>query len=83
MLGDFRKRYYVPNLVEKEQKFVNNCQDCVKAKPVETSTVTPPLEPIYDPCNGPEDVLEIDPVGVLPQFNGYSHILISCDYCSR
>ena len=45
--------------------------------------MTPPLEPIYDPCNGPEDVLEIDLVGELPRSNGYSHTLTACDYFSR
>ena len=83
MLGELRKRYYIPNLAEKVQNFVNNCQDCIKAKPVKPNTVKPPLEPIYDPCNGPEDVLEIDLVGELPRSNGYSHILTACDYFSR
>ena len=72
-----------PNLAEKVQKFVNNCQDCIKAKPIKPISVTPPLEPIIDPCNGPEDVLEIDLVGELPRSNGYSHILTACDYFSR
>ena len=83
MLGELRKRYDIPNPAEKVQEFVNNCQDCIKAKHVKLNTVTPPLEPIYDPCNGPEDVLEIDLVGELLQPNGYSHILTACDYFSR
>ena len=45
--------------------------------------MTPPLEPIYDLCNGPEDVLEIDLVGELLRSNGYSHTLTACDYFSR
>ena len=44
LLGELRKRYYNPNLAEKVQEFVNNCQDCIKAKPVKPNTVTPPLE---------------------------------------
>ena len=83
MLGELRKRYNIPNLTEKVQEFVNNCQDCIKAKPVKPNTVTPPLEPVYDPCNGPEDVLEIELVGELPRSNGYSHILTACDYFWR
>ena len=70
-LGELRKRYHITNLADKVQRFVNNCQDCIKAKPVKPSSVTPPLKPIYDPCNGPEDVLEIDLVGELPRSNGY------------
>ena len=65
------------------QRFVNNCQTCIKSKPVKSDTITPPLEPIYDLCNGPEDILEIDLVGELPRSNGYSHILTACDYFSR
>ena len=83
MLSELRKRYYVPNLTEKVQEFVNNCQECNKTKPAKPNTLIPPLEPIYDPCNGPEDVLEIDLVGELPRSNGYSHILTACDYFSR
>ena len=83
MLGELRRRYYIPNLAEKVPEFVNICQDCIRTKPVKPSSVTPPLEPIYDPCDGPEDVLEIDLVGELPRSNGYSHILTACDYFSR
>ena len=83
MLGELGKMYYIPNLAEKVQKFLNNCQECIKVKPVKPSTVTPPLELIYDPCNGPEDVLEIDLVGELSRSNGYSHILTACDYFTR
>ena len=82
MLAELRKRYYAPNLVEKVQRVVNNCQTCKKSKPVKSDTITPPLEPIYDLCNGPEDILEIDLVGELPRSNGYSHILTACDYFS-
>ena len=83
MLGELRKRYYIPNLAEKFQTFVNNCHDCIKAKPINPRSVTSPLEPIFDLCNCPEDVLEIDSVGELPRSNGYSHILTACDYFSR
>ena len=82
-LVELGKRYYAPKLSEKVQEFVNNCQICTKAKPVEPSTITPQLEPIYDHCNGPEDILEIDLVGELPRSNGYSHILTAGDYFSR
>ena len=58
MLSELRKRYYIPNLTEKEQEIVNNCQECIKAKAAKPNTLVPPLEPIYDPCNGPEDILD-------------------------
>ena len=84
MLGDLRKKYQAPNLAEKVHEFVNNCQDCIKTKSVKFSTVTLPLEPIFGPCNGPEDVLEIGLVGEFqPRSNCYSHILTACDYFSR
>ena len=78
-LGELRKRHYASNLAEKVQEFVNNCQDCIKVKQVKPL----PREPIYDPCNDPEDVLEIDLFDELPRSNGYSHILTACDYFSR
>ena len=83
LLADLRKRYYVPGLTEKVQDFLNNCQTCIITKPVKNNSITPPLEPIYDPCNGPEDILEIDLVGELPRSNGYTHILTTADYFSR
>ena len=83
MLVELRKRYYIPNLSEHVSNFVSNCTDCLKAKPVNPKRLTPPLEKIYDPCNGPEDILEIDLVGELPCSNGYTHLLTACDYFSR
>ena len=83
MLVELRKRYYIPSLSEQVSKYVSNCIECIKAKPVNPRRLTPPLEKIYDPCNGPEDVLEIDLVGELPNSNGYTHILTACDYFSR
>ena len=32
MLGELRKRYYIPNLAEKVQEFVNNCQVCINSE---------------------------------------------------
>ena len=83
MLVELRKRYYIPNASEHESKYVSNCIECIRAKPVNPKRLTPPLEKIYDPCNGPEDVLEIDLVGELPNSNGYTHILTACDYFLR
>ena len=60
MLVELRKRYYIPNFSEHVSKFVSNCTDCLKAKPVNPKRLTPPLEKIYDHCNGPEDILEVD-----------------------
>ena len=83
MLVELRKRYYIPSLSEHVSKYVSNCIECIKAKPVNPKQLTPPLEKIYDPCNGPEDKLEIDLVGELPNSSGYTHILTACDYFSR
>ena len=83
MLVELRKRYYIPSLSEHVSKYVSNCIECIKAKPVNPRRLMPPLEKIYDPCNGPEDVLEIDLVGELPNSNGYTLILTACDYFSR
>ena len=71
MLNELRKRLYAPNLAQKVQEYVDNCQMCIRTKPISQSKITPPLQKIYDPCNGPEDILEIDLVGELPSSNGY------------
>ena len=83
VLVELRKRYYIPSTSELVSKYVSNCIECIKTKPVNPKGITPPLEKLYDPCNGPEDVLEIDFAGELPSSNGYTHILTACDYFSR
>ena len=77
-----RKRLEVVNKAL-YRKFFDNTGRVLKAKPVNPKRLIPPLEKIYDPCNGPEDILEIDLVGELPCSNGYTHILMACDYFSR
>ena len=83
MLYELRKRYYSPNLSELVLQYVSNSQDCFRSKPIRKAAITPPLQQIYDPCNGPEDILEIDLVGELPPSSGFTHILTACDYFSR
>ena len=83
MLNELRKRIYFPNLAQRVQEFIDNCQMCIRTKPVPRSKITPPLQQIYDPCNGPEDILEIDLVGELPSSNGYTHVLTACDYFTK
>ena len=67
----------------KVQGLVNNCQTCIKTKPVKNNTITTPLEYIYDPCNGPKEIAETDLIGELPRSNGYFHILNACNYVSQ
>ena len=43
----------------------------------------PPLERIYNPGVGPEDVMEVDLVGELPASNGSTQILTACDVFQR
>ena len=38
---------------------------------------------VYDPSNGPEDLLEIGSVGVVPPSNSYTYILTAVDVFSR
>ena len=78
MLHELLKRYYSPNL--SELQYVSNCQDCIRFKPIQKSAITLGLQQIYDPCNGPEDILEIDLVGELPPSNGFIYVLTAFDY---
>ena len=55
----------------------------MKSKNVKESQLRPPLQQIYEPCDGPEDMLEIDIVGPLPALNGFTHILMAIDIFSR
>ena len=55
----------------------------MRSKSTNESNLLPPLQKIYDPCNGPTDLLEIDIVGPLPASNGFTHILTAIDVFSR
>ena len=83
MLVELRKRFFVPSLTVHVQNYVSNCTKCIKAKPANVRNLTPPLQKIYDPCNGPQDVLEIDIVGEFPNSNGYTHVLTPREYFSK
>ena len=82
-LHEHRKRYYSPNLACKVQKVIDGCENCMKSKSVKEPQLRPTLQKIYDPCYGPEDMLEIDIVGPLPAWNGFTHILTAVDVFSR
>ena len=83
MLYELRKRDYSPNLACKVQKVLDGCAKCMKPKSVKEPQLRPPLQKIYDPCDGPEDMLEIDIVGPLSASNGFTHILTAVDVFSR
>ena len=55
----------------------------MRSKSTNESKIRPPLQKIYDPCNGPTDLMEVDIVGPLPASNGFTHILTAIDVFSR
>ena len=83
ILHELRKRYHSPNLAEKTQKILESCETCKRSNSVNESKIRPPLQKIYDPCNGPSDLMEVDIVGPLPTSNGFTHILTAIDVFSR
>ena len=83
MLHELRKRYYSPSLAIKVHKVLDGCETCMKSKTVKESPLRPTLQKIYDPCDGPEDMLEIDIVGPLRASNVFTHILTAVDASSR
>ena len=83
MLYELRKRYYSPNPACIVQNVLDGCEKCMKSRTVKEPQLRPPLQKTYDPCDGPEDMLEIDIVGPLPASNGFTHILTAVDVFSR
>ena len=55
----------------------------MKSKSVKESHLRPPLQKIYDMCDGAEDMLEIGIVGPLPASIGFTHFLTAIDVFSR
>ena len=80
---NFVKDITLLTLACKVQKVLDGCENCMKSKSVKETQLRPPLQKIYDPCDGPEDLLEIDIVGPLPTSNGFTHILTAVDVFSR
>ena len=60
MLHALRQRFYSPNLAEQVQSFVDHCENCIKEKPYAASQMKPPLQRIFDYCDGLTDIMEID-----------------------
>ena len=82
MLHELRKQYYSPSLAEKTQKILESCETCMRSKSTNESKIRPSLQKIYDPCNGPTDLMEVDIVGPLPASNVFTHILTAIDVFS-
>ena len=83
-LKDFHKSFYAPNFAPKIQSYGDNCQSCIRTTyPCQKICIRPPLERIYDPCDGPEHIMEIDLVNKLPNSNEYSYVLMVGDIFSR
>ena len=60
MLYNLRKHYYYPDIADKVQEFINNCQTCFRLKLIAKEDLGPLLQKIYIPKRGPEDLLEVD-----------------------
>ena len=60
MLHELRKKYNLPSSPTKVQTVIEGCENCMKSKSVKESQLRPPLQKIYDPFDGAEDMLEID-----------------------
>ena len=83
MLHELCKRYYSPSLAEKTQNRLESCEPSMRSKSTNQSKIRPPLQKIYDTCNGPTVPMEVDIVGPLPASNGFTHILTAIDVFSR
>ena len=83
MLSELRKGFYAPHLAPKVQSYLENCQVCYRTQPCQNSCIRPPLQRTCDPCDGPEDIMEINRVSNLPKSNGYSYPVMACDVFSR
>ena len=82
MLHELHKRFYSPSLSEKTQRILERCETCMRSKSTSETKLHPPLQKIFDPCNGPTDLLEVDIVGPLPASNSYTLILTEIDVFS-
>ena len=82
-LYHLRQRYYSSNLDANVHAFIGNCQSCIWSKLIAKQQPRPPLQKIYDPINGLQDLLENDLVGPLPPSNSYTYILTAVNVFSK
>ena len=83
MLDHLKQRYYCLKLATQIQAFKNNCQTCIRSKPIANQHLRPPLQKIYDPSTGPEHLLKINLVRLLPPSNGSTNLHTAVDVFSR
>ena len=83
MLHELRARDYSPNTAEKVPHFVDKHQMCPQTEPGHDKILRPPSEQIFDPCNGLEDILEVDLFGERLGSNIDTHIINATIVFSR
>ena len=83
MLDSFKERYYCPEIAAEIQAFKNNYQTCIRSKQIAKQHLRPRLQKIYDPSNGPEHLMKINPAGQFPPSNGFTHNHTAEDVFSR
>ena len=79
MLKVLTLKNYAPDPTRK----VQDCQICIRSKPCSNRQLRPPVEQIYDPNVGLEDVKETDLVGEITTSIDYTHILTACHIFSK
>ena len=77
-----RARCYSSNMAEKVKHFVDNCKMSTWTKQCHDKSLLPPLEQIYDPCNGLENILQKDSVIELSSSNSYTYMVTVTDVIS-
>ena len=83
MIQQGRRKYYYPHLASLIKQWVNNCQDCINYKRINTRQIRPKMIDPTEFSLGPEDILEIDILPNLPCSAGYKHIVTMIDVFSR
>ena len=82
-LVELRKGFYFPGYQESIRDYISNCTTCHQAKNAKLTSQRPPLQPVSALQFYPEDMMQVDIVGKLPECKGYKYILSAMDVFSK
>ena len=83
MIQEARQKYYYPCIAKYIKKWVINCQVCIQTKRINNDLLRTELPNCPEWDLGPEDILQMEILPILPPSRGYDHTITAIDVFSR
>ena len=83
MIQEARQKYYYPCIAKHIRTWVTKCQMCIQNKRINNDLLKTELLNCPEWDLGPEDILQMDILPILPPSGGYDNIITAIDVFSR